>query len=326
MTEPARNEQLIVAPYEGAVADEWDALIRRSVNGTFLHSRRFLSYHASQFQDRSILVRDLKGRLVGVLPVAEDPGNMANVTSHPGITYGGMIHDGSLVGARMVAAFELIADHYRQLGYRRLRYKVVPYAYHRIPAGDDLYALFRLGAQRWRCDLTAIIDLENRSRPRELRQRSLKKAYESGVMVGEDWASVGEYWGVLQEVLLERHGVSPTHTLDEIELLHARFPEQIRLVVAKIGDRVIAGAVLFALGPVLHSQYLATTSRGRELSALDPVVEFSIELACTDGSRYFDFGISNEEDDHRLNESLHRHKVSFGAGSMAHEHYDIHLA
>ena len=47
----------------------------------------------------------------------------------------------------MIGALETIASHYKSLGYKRLRYKIIPHIYHRMPTEDDKYALFRLGAR-----------------------------------------------------------------------------------------------------------------------------------------------------------------------------------
>jgi lipid II:glycine glycyltransferase (peptidoglycan interpeptide bridge formation enzyme) len=43
------------------------------------------------------------------------------------------------------------------------------------------------------------------------------------------------------------------------------------------------------------------------------------------GARYFDFGISNEQEGRILNEGLYRFKVSFGAGGVVHEFYEVEL-
>ena len=47
-----------------------------------------------------------------------------------------------------------VALHYRGLGFRSIRYRPVPLMYHRVPAQDDLYALFTLQALRRLVDLS----------------------------------------------------------------------------------------------------------------------------------------------------------------------------
>jgi hypothetical protein len=43
------------------------------------------------------------------------------------------------------------------------------------------------------------------------------------------------------------------------------------------------------------------------------------------GARYFDFGVSNEQGGQILNEGLYRFKMSFGAGGVVHEFYEVAL-
>ncbi|MEA2442777.1 MAG: hypothetical protein QOJ12_69, partial [Thermoleophilales bacterium] len=152
---------LTVAPFAASDAGDWDALVRRAPMGTLLHTRQFLGYHGDRLDDASLVVRDGRGRLAGVIPAAVDPGDGARVASHPGATFGGVVHDGSLAGAAMVATFAAIAEHYRERGFEAFRYAPVPFIYHERPSADDLYALFTAGAAPARCELSCAVDLES---------------------------------------------------------------------------------------------------------------------------------------------------------------------
>ncbi|NLE74742.1 MAG: hypothetical protein GX604_08970 [Actinobacteria bacterium] len=176
---------LSVHSYETSESVAWDALVDESRNGTFLHTRRFLSYHGDRFNDASLVIRDKKQRLVGVFPAAIDPGVSDRIVSHPGITYGGIVHNGSLRGERMVEALAAICAAYRNAGMRTLQYKVVPYIYHRFPSEDELYALFRLGAHRCRCELSSTLDLENRLPFAREKRQSIRQAERNDLSVEE---------------------------------------------------------------------------------------------------------------------------------------------
>src|SRR5437667_2375279 len=134
-----------VRAYAEADDDQWDDFCAQSPMATFLHTRGFLSYHGSRFRDCSAIVLD-GNQWVGAIPPAESINNPTTLVSHPGITYGGVIHSGSLVGVRMIAALQGIARFFRHRGYTRLLYKPVPYIYYRSPAHDDVYAAALLGA------------------------------------------------------------------------------------------------------------------------------------------------------------------------------------
>ncbi len=316
---------IAVRGYAPGNAGAWDDLVARSCNGTFLHTRRFLSYHGDRFCDRSVLVEDRRGRVTGVLPAAENPSRPEVIVSHPGLTYGGLIHDGSVRGASMISALHGIADHYRRLGYRRLRYKAVPALYHTEPAEDDLYALFRLEARRYRSDLSAAIYLGRRGRVTQRRLRSRRSAEAAGVSTRDSWSDVAGFWQILDANLARRHDTSPVHSLAEIRLLHDLFPEDIILITGWAGGALAGGAVLFAAGPAMHMQYTATTEQGRVACVTDLVMEHAIDLARRRGHRFFDFGVSTPHEGWHLNESLYDFKVSFGAGGVVHDHYEIDL-
>jgi Acetyltransferase (GNAT) domain len=325
----SKAEQEIAVPavrsYEPGLAEIWDDLVGRSCNGTMLHTRGFISYHGDRFRDRSLVLEDRRGKVVGVFPAAADRSDPELVVSHPGLTYGGLVHDGSVRGASMIGALEEIASCYRSLGCRRLRYKAVPAIYHVAPADDDLYALFRLGARRYRCDLSAAIDLSHRGRVSQLRVRSRKRAEAAGVSADEGWSEIASFWRILECHLDSRYGVSPVHSLGEIELLHDRFPDEIILIAAKIGEVLIGGTVLFLAGPVLHMQYTATTEEGRAKLVTDFVMERAIDLARQLGCRFFDFGTSTVDQGWSLNQGLYQFKVSFGAGGAVYDHYELDL-
>ena len=312
-----------ISPYASDDQAEWDEFIADAPMATFLHSRRFLSYHGDRFADQSLMLRDSRSRLVGVFPAAADPAVDRRVVSHPGITYGGVVHRGLLGGAAMLHAIAEIRDHYARQGFRTLRYKAVPEIYHRRPSADDVYALGNLGARLYRCDLSCAIDLEDRSPPSERRRRGERKALEQGVDVVLDSAHLEEFWVVLEENLATRHGARPTHSVDEMQLLLQLFPESIEVVTARVQGSVVAGVVLFKTNRVVHAQYIGSTEEGRAASALDAVFGECVRRAMTSGARFFDFGISTEDEGRMLNAGLHRFKSEFGGGGVVHMFYEL---
>jgi hypothetical protein len=314
-----------VQSYQPAQAAAWEDLVRRSCNGTFLHTRRFLSYHGDRFLDRSLVLEGRRGQVTGVFPAAVSPGFPEMIVSHPGLTYGGLVHDGSIRGASMIAAMRAICNHYQRLGYRSLRYKAVPAVYHSVPAADDLYALFRLEGRRYRADLSAAIDLSQRGRVTQRRVRSRKAAEAAGVSMDQNWDDIGGFWQILEANLARRHDTVPVHSLEEIRLLGDLFPDELILIAARIGGILAGGAVLFDAGPVLHMQYTATTEQGRAACVTDLVMERGVDLARARGRRFFDFGVSTPHEGWCLDEGLYEFKISFGAGGVVHECYELDL-
>lgn len=312
-----------IIPYTQEHEATWDQFCAGAVNATFLHTRRFLNYHGDRFKDSSVLIAE-SGKVVGIFPAASSPVDSGMVISHPGSTYGGVIHQGWLTGTRMIETLAALCNYYKNSNYQRLLYKVVPYIYAKAPAQDDLYALFRLGAKRIRCDLSCAIDLENRLVPSERRRRGLKKAQKL-VVLSSDSSFLSELWTVIAQNLARKHDVKPVHSLEDLVLLLNRFPEQVVMRCALLEDRVEAGVVFFNSLNVWHAQYIAASERGYEVSALDAVFESAIESAQQASVRYFDFGISNEDNGQILNEGLYRFKSEFGSSGVVHEFYELDL-
>lgn len=311
-------------PYQPSDEPAWERLCGEAPNASFLHRRAFLAYHGDRFIDRSLVLLDGE-RWLGVLPAAQHPATPELVESHPGITYGGIIHDGALRGERLIEAMQLAALHYATLGHRRFRYKPLPHIYHQAPMQDDLYALFRLGATRVRCELSACIDLAHPLPPSERRRRGLAKARRAGLRCESGPGHAAALWRVLEDNLQRKHASRPVHSLAEIEGLAARFPKEIGFHVALSGEHVVAGVVSFAVGPVWHLQYIASSEVGQEVCALDALMAHLLAQARAAGRRYFDFGTSNEDQGRVLNGGLYRFKCEFGAGGVACETYQIEL-
>lgn len=316
---------LSVRPLEDDDVAAWEDLVAAAQNATFLHSRRFLGYHGDRFEDHSLVVTDAKGAVVGLLPAARDLVVADRVVSHPGSTYGGLVHAGALRGEKTLQVLQDACEVYRAAGFRSFRYKTVPAMYHGNPVADDLYALFRLGADRYRADLAVTVDLDAVVPVRRNRRRNLEDAAQAGlrVVTGAEWLPA--FWQVLTGNLMKKFGVSPAHTLAEVQDLCVRFPEQITCHAVVDGDDLVAGLVNFHTPRVLHCQYSAASSRGFAMNALDLGFAWSIADARERGNRYFDFGVCNEQEGRVLNSSLYDFKISFGAGSTLHEFFEIAL-
>lgn len=314
-----------VIRYSERDSSRWDEFLADAPMATLLHTRRFLSYHGERFQDVSAIIEEVERGVVGVFPAAIDPTDPRRVVSHPGATFGGLVHAGRLAGERMIEALELLRRHYAGLGFESLRYKAVPHIYQQTPAQDDLYALFRAGAVRHRCDLSCAVELAGRAQPSSRRRRGLRKANNAGVQIEESAEHVSQLWTVLEQHLAEKYDAKPVHSLAEITLLHSLFPDTVRFVVARHEGEVIAGVVLLAGPRVTRLQYAASNQVGYTLSALDAVFDYCLENAAQRGSKYFDFGTSNENEGQYLNAGLYQFKQEFGGGGVAYESYELEL-
>ena len=299
---------------------KWDTFVNASKNGTFLHLRNYMDYHSNRFDDFSLLCVDSNENIIALLP-ANKVGN--NLYSHQGLTYGGWITSTKgITATSMIELWNIMWDFLSEYGINRLIYKAIPHIYHRYPSEEDQYAIFRNGGKIQSTLISTTIPLyESRLQFNENARRSIKHATSKGVTVSES-TDFGAFWLILSQMLKERHNTSPVHTLDEIVLLHSRFPENIKLYVATQNDEIIGGTVMFFTHTVAHAQYIAASLKGRELKVLPLVFDHIINHDC-DNIRYFDFGPSNEDGGMYLNEGLITQKCGMGGRGIVYNTFEI---
>lgn len=297
------------------MAEEWDRFVSRSRQPSFLFQRGYMDYHAHRFADYSLIARR-GSRIVAMLPAEREAGQGGVVSSHRGLTYGGWITpQRHFNAATMLEVFGATIRFMRADGVRQLIYTPVPHIYAVQPADEDLYALFRLGAHTTGCGLSSAISLSSPAPLNESTRQAVKLAQRSGVSVAEsdDYLL---FWRILTDCLAQRHGVAPTHSLAEIELLRGRFPRNIRLFIAREGGEAVAGAVVYVTPRVVHTQYMATTPRGRHIKALALLIREIADLFAPTHA-YLDFGTSTESHGHLLNTGLLLQKSGHGAHAVA---------
>lgn len=327
-----------VIRYSAELREDWDKLIRSSRNGTFLFERQFMDYHADRFEDVSLLFAR-KGKILGALPCSI---HGDEVVSHGGLTYGGFILSNSAYATDVAEMLEGAMKFYKGQGYKSLTIKPLPSIYHVQRSEEELYWLYRKGATLCARGLSSAIDLATPLPFSTLRKRKLNKAKKACLTIKENvpameqnvWA---EYWKILTQVLADQHSKTPVHSLEEIQLLKARFPNEIQLWgVFDAEGKLVAGTLLFITRTVVHAQYIAASPEGKANGALDLLFHKIVEnyknsAASVSPSgtfllpRFLDFGISTEDAGAYLNEGLIFQKEGFGARSVVYDAYILTL-
>ena len=125
--------------YTPEKADIWNQFVAEAKNGTFLFDRNYMDYHSDRFNDHSLMFYE-KNRLLAVLP-----GHISGdgYFTHKGLTYGGLLMSIHLSVVQTMELFQQLNDYLRSIGIKRVYYKCIPWIYHRLPAEEDLYALYR---------------------------------------------------------------------------------------------------------------------------------------------------------------------------------------
>ncbi len=311
---------LKIIKYDNTHKGSWDDFISTSKNGTFMFYRDYMEYHSSRYDDHSLMIFSNAQKLLAVMPA-----NIRDnaIYSHEGLSFGGIIVDCRIRLETYMELFSELLSYLRSLGIKEIIYKTTPYIYHQVPSDEDLYALFRHGAVLYRRDVNSVLFQGGRVPYQTLRKRALSKAKKHGITVEKSENYEG-FMGILEQVLIRRHGLKPVHTLAEITMLAKRFPHNIKLFTASSEGDLKAGVIIYEHDHVAHSQYSANSEEGMAISALDPIFDFLINEYYKD-KRYISFGVSSEKEGQYLNKGLATYKEGFGARTLVHDFYRVYL-
>lgn len=298
----------------------WNSFVSKARNATFLFDRNYMDYHADRFDDNSFMFYH-KGKLKAVLPA-----NVAGDTlySHQGLTYGGLLLDKKATVEDVLECFDSLNSWLRENGISKVVYKALPWIYQQYPSEEDLYALtWKCKAQLISRNIASTIVIDNKLKFAESRKSGIRKALSLNIEVGES-NDVDGFWHVLEDNLGNRYNAKPVHTANEMKLLMSRFPNNIRLYVAKMNGEIVGGTLIYVTPQVVHTQYISASVEGKKHGALDLLFDYIINKVYAN-CRYFDFGKSTEQGGAYLNEPLIFQKEGFGGRGVCYDWYQWEL-
>ncbi|SDH78144.1 GNAT family N-acetyltransferase [Winogradskyella thalassocola] len=280
-----------------------------------------MDYHSDRFKDFSVMIYK-DDQLYAVLP-ANGVGD--KVISHQGLTYGSFILKDSSKLFYAFEAFKAMLAFYEAENVSELEIRVIPTFYNRMPADELDYFLYKAEAQLIKKDVLMVIDYTHKLRFQKNRREGINKALRSELELKVD-TNFKDFWtDVLIPNLDKKHGIKPVHSLKEIELLAARFPENIKQVNIYKDGKVVAGTTVFLTDTTVHPQYVSGNTDKNADGSLDLAYDFIINKMCDD-KRYFDFNISSEDNGLKINEGLIFWKESCGARSYTANTYLVNTS
>lgn len=314
--------KLTVIPYTPEQAAHWDDFVmNRSMNGTFLQTRRFLSYHPQgRFDDASVMV------LEGQEPMAVVPAARQTVDgglwlrSHPGSTFGGPVISPLLLRApRLVEMLEAL-DAFWAASYDAAELKITSDLFSTLPTDGLQYALYHAGYTD-ELEIAAWLPLQKpydqlRADYSFNKRYDLKKCEKAGYRDAPitDAAGLAAFYDLLC-LNLQKFDATPVHTLAELnDFVFDRLKDECAVLgVYNDQNQLCAGAFLFcfAQANVLHTQYLAThpAAKGVSTYLYDSVIRAALSRGCARVS----FGTSTHDRGRVLNTGLIQNKEGYGA-------------
>lgn len=304
---------------------EWDEFVDSSDNGTIFHTRKFLSYHPDdRFKDASLVFKR-KNNLFSVFPAAiiEREGKKI-LSSHGGASYGSFAYRSDLNFQDAHELVDCLLDYAKKLKVDRVQLTPPPIIYQSKLSNYIDFALVRNGFGYLKREVSSVVQLDVEKdnliytyRPEA--RTALKKAQKEGVQIVET-ERFEEYYEILKKNLKMRHGVTPTHTLDELLRLKYMFPSKIRLWGAFLDDKLIAGVCNFsANSKVVLAFYISHDEAYQEYRAVNLLFYEIMKRYQDEGFKYLDFGIFTVNMD--PNWGLARFKENFGSRGIFRDYF-----
>lgn len=299
----------------------WNDFVESSKNATFLFHRDFMDYHNDRFEDFSLMI--YKGDELYALLPANRKGTM--LFSHQGLTYGGFLLSKSATLLSAFESFKTMLSFLSSQGIEGLDLRITPSFYNLMPSDEIEYFMFKSKAQLIKRDVMMLIDYDHKIRFKKNRREGINKAKRNGLEIRIE-SNFANFWHeVLIPNLSEKHDSKPVHTLEEIELLASRFPENIKQVNVYKDDEIVAGTTVFLTHRAVHPQYVSGNADKNAYGSLDLLYDFIIEHFA-EGRRYFNFNTSSEQNGTVLNKGLLFWKETCGARAFTIDNYLIKTA
>lgn len=224
----------------------------------------------------------------------------------------------------MLDIFNALKEFLKDNKVKKLFYKAIPHIYHIIPAEEDLYALFVNDAKLVRRDVSSTIFLEERVGYSKGRRWGVNRSKRNGLYLKRDY-DFETFMIFNKKELKKKYGLEPVHTPEEMDSLANKFPDNIKLYTVQKNNEMVAGVIMYESKNVAHGQYWASSNNGKKMYASDFLWNFLIRDRYKD-KKYFDFGISTEENGLYLNKDLIKYKEEFNARTITHDFYEMNIS
>ena len=310
-----------IRPYQESDYELWNTFVSAAKNATFLFHRDFMEYHKERFEDFSLLVFD-KVKLVAVLPANRVDNK---VYSHQGLTYGGLVYASKLKIEKIEVILDLLFDFFKSKRIEHFYLHPIPSFY--LGQGNAAidFFLMKKGAQLYRKEMNMVAHLHQEIPISKSKLKHFRRTELLGLRVVEE-TNFQPFWEkILEPRLAEKYDTKPVHSLAEIQLLHERFPKNIKQFSAYLEDKIVAGITIFEFENGVKSQYGATSKKGEKYRALDFLFISLLDVFQKRGKHFFDMGIVNDSGEKGFHSGLLQQKEELGCTVWNQDFYKIKL-
>lgn len=316
---------------------EWDQFIfDKSINGTFLQSRRFFNYHKEgRFVDCSLIVYNAKNNIAALCPACEiDKDGKKVFFSHKGTTFGGIIIDKKHYNAKYVTAMVAeLKGYLKEQGYQEVYLKMTSDIFSQVESDLFQYAFQYEGFKEYK-ELSTYINyatykeeiLSNFAQGKRTNVHNCTKEGLELRKLSED-SQVAEFYDILCENL-SKYDTKPVHTLEELlDFKNSRLVDECEFFGIFKEEEMLAGSMMFYFknANCAHTQYLAARQAYNKLSPMTFMYYSMIDEMRKRGYRYLSWGTATEDMGQILNMGLITSKEDFGSSYCNNLTYYVEL-
>lgn len=282
-----------VVPYTENLKEKWDRFVLHSNNGTIFHLQKFLDYHPKGRFNWHHLVFLEKKEIVAVLPGAA----MGSTFESPiGASYGSLVTN-VIEFSKALELVDSFSDYCRDHSFERTLLTPPPFIYQKVISQNIDYALAYRGFSYDKHYISHSIPLNMEdylSSFQSTARRYIHKYLREKTLTVE----INDDYGSFYPILLNnkaRHGVKPTHTLEELLRLKQLLPEDLVLFLVYKGSKPIAGSLMFSCNKqVALCFYNMLLYDYEEYNPIHIVMYEVTKWATEKGFSWIDIGVSQD--------------------------------
>lgn len=286
---------ITVHEYKPELRNEWEQFVRKSNNGTMFHLQDFLDYHPEgKFNFFHLMFRD-NDKLIGILP-----GGIVNSNtfwSPVGASYGSIV-TGDLHFEKALDIVDALLDYGRKNKWSQLFLIPPPFIYNINYNQHIEYALLY---RKFGFELHYISHAIHLKRGNDFEKhfdKTARKTIHKILREGKICIEVSDDYEAFYDIIIankSRHGVKPTHSLEDMLRIKSLLPDSVRLLIVYYDDKPIAGSWLFLCNPkVVLCFYNMLYYEFEHLRPIYLVMYETVRWAVENGYEWVDIGVSQD--------------------------------
>lgn len=302
----------------------WDYFVlNSSVNGTFLHTRKFLNYHKSKFIDSSYLIYNDNEEIIAVCPACELYDNNRKVLfSHKGSTFGGLVINNNYYDLQNVLKIiNLLEKKLIEDDFTKIYLKITPSLFSK-ESSDLLDFCLKYNNYLNYSDLNLYIDFNNYnndilSNIKQGKRGNIKNCIKNNFNLKrlDNDKEIIEFYNILC-ITLNKYQAKPVHNINELlDFKNYRLKDECEFFGIYNYDKMIAGSMMFYFNNIkcAHTQYLCSLPEYNKLSPMTFMYYCMIIEAKQKNYQKLSWGIVTENDGKFINLGLAKSKLSYGS-------------